>query len=290
MTKNRKIIVQGTEIAIFSDTNQQDFICLTDMVKSKENDSRAADIIKNWIRNRSTLEFLGTWESLYNPNFNVVEFDHFRKQAGLPTFTLSVSNWTNKTNAIGIVSKAGRYGGTYAHRDIAFEFGAAISPMFKLYLIKEYQRLKEAESNPLLGQWNVKRILSKTNYTLHTDAIKSLLPKYNINKFKERLIYASEADMLNIIMFGCTAKDWEDANPSLARKGLNVRDTATINQLVVLSNIEAMNAELLKAKIPRRQRMSILHRIAKEQIRTFDKNNIDQKFRKLPGSAPGQIR
>lgn len=289
MAKTRKIKVQDTEISVFMD-DTNDYICLTDMVKARGEETRAADIIKNWIRNRATIEFLGTWETLYNPNFKVVEFDHFRKEAGLPTFTMSVSNWVESTNAVGIISKAGRYGGTYAHKDIAFEFGAAISPMFKLYLIKEYQRLKEKESDPLLGKWNVHRILSKANYILQTDAIKSVIPQYNLSKYKERIAYASEADMLNLIIFGCTAKDWEQTNPELARKGYNLRDTATINQLVVLSNIEARNSELLKQYgLEQRERMVILHRIAKEQLAVLDTNKVEQKFRKLLGDGHGQI-
>ena len=172
MTKTSIMNVQGIEIALTT-INEEDFICITDIVKAKGGDARAADIIKNWIRNRSTIEFLGTWETLYNPNFKVVEFDHFRKEAGLPTFTMSVSNWIEKTGAIGIVSKAGRYGGTYAHKDIAFEFCSAISPMFKLYVIKEYQRLVELERSELALSWNVKRLLSKANYHIHTDAIKN---------------------------------------------------------------------------------------------------------------------
>ncbi len=287
MAKTKKINVLSTDISIVTN-KENDYISLTDMVKAKNEDNRTADVIKNWIRNRATIEFLGTWETLYNPNFNVVEFDHFKQEAGLPTFTMSVSNWVEKTNAIGIFSKAGRYGGTYAHKDIAFEFGAAISPMFKLYLIKEYQRLKENEQNPLLSTWNVNRILSKANYTLQTDAIKSLIPKYNISKYKERILYASEADMLNIILFGCTAKDWEQANPELAKKGYNIRDVATINQLVVLSNIEARNSELLKLEVCKAKRMDILHKIAKEQLSILDMNRIENKFRKLIGEEPAK--
>ena len=199
MTKTSIMNVQGIEIALTT-INEEDFICITDIVKAKGGDARAADIIKNWIRNRSTIEFLGTWETLYNPNFKVVEFDHFRKEAGLPTFTMSVSNWIEKTGAIGIVSKAGRYGGTYAHKDIAFEFCSAISPMFKLYVIKEYQRLVELERSELALSWNVKRLLSKANYHIHTDAIKNvILPKLNISQMKQGLVYASEADLLNMV-------------------------------------------------------------------------------------------
>ena len=248
MTKTSIMNVQGIEIALTT-INEEDFICITDIVKAKGGDARAADIIKNWIRNRSTIEFLGTWETLYNPNFKVVEFDHFRKEAGLPTFTMSVSNWIEKTGAIGIVSKAGRYGGTYAHKDIAFEFCSAISPMFKLYVIKEYQRLVELERSELALSWNVKRLLSKANYHIHTDAIKNvILPKLNISQMKQGLVYASEADLLNMVLFGCTAKQWQEANPELA-KTMNIRDTATINQLIVLSNIESLNAELCKTRI-----------------------------------------
>ena len=233
MTKTSIMNVQGIEIALTT-INEEDFICITDIVKAKGGDARAADIIKNWIRNRSTIEFLGTWETLYNPNFKVVEFDHFRKEAGLPTFTMSVSNWIEKTGAIGIVSKAGRYGGTYAHKDIAFEFCSAISPMFKLYVIKEYQRLVELERSELALSWNVKRLLSKANYHIHTDAIKNvILPKLNISQMKQGLVYASEADLLNMVMFDCTSKQWQEANPELA-KTINIRDTATINQLIVL--------------------------------------------------------
>lgn len=289
MTKTKRIKVQDTEISVFMD-DTNDYICLTDMVKAKGEDTRAADIIKNWIRNRSTIEFLGTWETLYNPNFKVVEFDHFKKEAGLPTFTMSVGNWVEKTNAIGIISKSGRYGGTYAHKDIAFEFGSAISPMFKLYLIKEYQRLKEQENDPLLGKWNVHRILTKANYTLQTDALKSIMPRYNLTKYKEKIVYASEADMLNLIIFGCTAKDWEQMNPELAKKGYNLRDTTTINQLVVLSNIEARNSELLKQHgLKQKERMRVLHQIAKEQLAVLNTNNVEQKFRKLLGNVPKQL-
>ena len=205
MAKNNSITVQNIKIAITS-INNEDYISLTDMVKAKDDDSRAADIIKNWLRNRGTLEFLGTWESIYNPDFKVVEFDHFRKEAGLPTFTMSVSNWVESTNAIGIISKQGKYGGTYAHKDIAFEFGSAISPVFKLYIIKEYQRLKEIESNSYGLEWNVRRILSKANYQIYTDAVKNyIIPNLSYSQKKE-WVYAEEADLLNIVLFGCTAK------------------------------------------------------------------------------------
>ena len=280
--------VQGIEIALTT-INEEDFICITDIVKAKGGDARAADIIKNWIRNRSTIEFLGTWETIYNPNFKVVEFDHFRKEAGLPTFTMSVSNWIEKTGAIGIVSKAGRYGGTYAHKDIAFEFCSAISPMFKLYVIKEYQRLVELERSELALSWNVKRLLSKANYHIHTDAIKNvILPKLNISQMKQGLVYASEADLLNMVLFGCTAKQWQEANPELA-KTMNIRDTATINQLIVLSNIESLNAELIKQEVSKEDRFTILHRTAEEQLAVLISRNAEQNFAKLASDDPKLI-
>ena len=288
MTKTSIMNVQGIEIALTT-INEEDFICITDIVKAKGGDARAADIIKNWIRNRSTIEFLGTWETLYNPNFKVVEFDHFRKEAGLPTFTMSVSNWIEKTGAIGIVSKAGRYGGTYAHKDIAFEFCSAISPMFKLYVIKEYQRLVELERSELALSWNVKRLLSKANYHIHTDAIKNvILPKLNISQMKQGLVYASEADLLNLILFGCTAKQWQEANPELA-KTMNIRDTATINQLIVLSNIESLNAELIKQGVSKEDRFTILRRTAEEQLAVLIARNSEQNFAKLASDDPKLI-
>ena len=281
--------VQGIEIAL-STINEEDFICITDIVKAKGGDARAADIIKNWIRNRSTIEFLGTWETLYNPDFKVVEFDHFRKEAGLPTFTMSVSNWIEKTGAIGIISKAGRYGGTYAHKDIAFEFCSAISPMFKLYVIKEYQRLIEQERSELALSWNVKRLLSKANYHIHTDAIKNvILPKLNISQMKQGLVYASEADLLNMVLFGCTAKQWQEANPELA-KTMNIRDTATINQLIVLSNIESLNAELIKQGVSKEDRFTILSRTAEEQLTVLISRNAEQNFAKLASEDPKLIK
>lgn len=287
MAKTKKITVQDTEVSVLLDGDGNDFISLTDMARFKDNDPFA--VIGHWLRNRNTIEYLGVWETLHNPHFKPTEFDRFRNEAGLNSFTLSPKKWIDATNAIGVVSKAGRYGGTYAHKDIAFNFGMWLSPTFQLYIVKEYQRLREQESNPLLGKWNVHRILSKANYTLQTDAIKSLIPKYNISKYREKLIYASEADMLNIIIFGCTAKDWEASNPDLARKGLNLRDAATINQLVVLSNIEARNSELLKLGVEKNKRMVVLHQIAKEQLAVLNANKVEQKFKKLLGNDPKQL-
>lgn len=287
MAKNKKITVQGTEISVLLNANNEDYISLTDMARYKDNDPFA--IIGHWLRNRNTIEYLGVWEMLHNKNFKPTDFDRFRKEAGSNSFTLSPKKWIEATNAIGIVSKAGRYGGTFAHKDIAFSFGMWLSPTFQLYIVKEYQRLLEVENNPLIAHWNVERLLTKANYTLHTDAIKSMLPKYKISKYKERLVYASEADMLNLIIFGCTAKDWESLNPDLAKKGYNLRDTATINQLVVLSNIEARNSELLKEGVQRKDRMDLLHKIAKEQLSVLDTQNVEQKFRKMLGNDNNKL-
>ncbi len=223
-----KITVQNTPITVLN-IKEQDYISLTDMAAAKNGDSRAADIIKNWIRNRYTIEFLGTWELIHNPHFKVVEFDHFKMSAGLPSFVLSASEWIERTSAIGLVVKKGRYGGTYAHKDIAFEYGSAISVPFKLYLIEEFQRLK-ADEQALLG-WSAKRELSKINYRIHTDAIRQNLIPAEVTKAQASIIYANEADVLNVAMFGQTAKQWREANPDL--KG-NIRDYATVNELIVM--------------------------------------------------------
>lgn len=255
-----KINVKDTEITIIS-VEEKDYISLTDMANAKESESRAADIIKNWIRARYTLEFLGTWEQINNPNFKVVEFDHFKSQAGLHNFVLSVSEWIEKTNAIGIIVKKGKYGGTYAHKDIAFEFGSAISVPFKLYLITEFQRLKEEEQKQL--GWTAKRELAKLNYHIHTDAIKhNLIPK-ELSSAQTSIIYANEADVLNVALFGMTAKQWREANPDL--KG-NIRDYATINELICLSNMENLNAVFINEKIPQKERLIKLNKIAIQQM------------------------
>jgi hypothetical protein len=238
MTKRKTIQVQDISISITLE-NGSDFICLTDMANAREGERRAADIIKNWLRNRYTLEFIGTWEQINNPDFKVVEFDHFKMQSGLPSFVLSVSEWIEKTNAIGITVKKGKYGGTFAHRDIAFEFGSAISASFKLYLIKEFQRLKEDENDRLHLTWNLHRTLSKINYRIHTDAIKEHMVPHTISKEQANLVYANEADVLNMALFGKTAKQWRDDNPNTEG---NIRDQANIEQLLVLANIESMNA------------------------------------------------
>ena len=244
--KTSLITVQNTPVTIIN-VDQGDFISLTDMAKARTDAGRAADVIKNWLRSRSTLEFLGTWELLYNPDFKVVEFDHLKSEAGLHTFTLSAKEWIQTTGAIGLYVQSGRYGGTYAHKDIAFEFGSAISPVFKLYLLKEYQRLKDGENDRLKLEWDAKRFLSKSNYLIHTDAVKNyVLPQSSYTKNTEWLAYADEADLLNVVLFGCTAREWRDANPELAKKS-NIRDYASIAELTVLSNLETHNAELIKS-------------------------------------------
>jgi hypothetical protein len=262
-----KINVQNTQVTVVS-VDSQDYISLTDMANAKENESRAADVIKNWIRNRYTIEFLGTWERMHNPKFKVVEFDHFKSQAGLPSFVMSVSEWIEKTNAIGIIVKRGKYGGTYAYRDIAFEFGSAISVPFKLYLIEEFQRLK-AEEQKFLG-WSAKRELSKINYRIHTDAIKQNLIPAKITAAQASIIYANEADVLNVAMFGMTAKQWREANPDL--KG-NIRDYATINELICLSNMENLNAVFIEQGISQRERLIKLNQIAIHQIQVLEDNS-----------------
>ena len=262
MAKNKTIQVQNIPIAVSTDGGH-DFICLTDMANAKEGESRAADIIKNWLRNRYTLEFLGTWEQMHNPDFKVVEFDHFKMQAGLPSFVLSVSEWIEKTNAKGITVKKGKYGGTYAHVDIAFEFGSAISASFKLYLIKEFQRLKEDENNRLQLTWNLHRTLSKINYQIHTDAIKEHMIPDILSKEQAAQVYASEADVLNVALFGKTAKQWQTENPDAEG---NMRDQATIEQLLVLANLESLNAEFIKMKLPQTDRLIKLNQTAITQL------------------------
>ena len=276
--KTTSITVQDVPVTIMN-VDQRDYISLTDMARARTDAGRAADVIKNWLRARSTLEFLGTWEIMYNPNFKVVEFDHFKSEAGLHTFTLSAKEWIEKTNAVGIYVQAGRYGGTYAHKDFAFEFGSAISPVFKLYLLKEYQRLKDAENDRLKLEWSAKRFLSKNNYLIHTDAVKNyVLPQSNYTKNTEWLAYADEADLLNVALFGCTAKAWREANPTLA-KNSNIRDYASIAELTVLSNLETHNAELIKSRMEKKERFEALRQIAQYQLRVLAEA---EKIKELP--------
>ncbi|QMU66074.1 MAG: KilA-N domain-containing protein [Flavobacteriaceae bacterium] len=275
-SKIKKIEVEEKIISITS-YNENDYICLTDMVRGEE----GSDHIRNWMRNRNTVEFLGIWEQLYNPNFKGVEFDRFKKEAGLNSFNLTPKKWIESTNAIGIVSKSGRYGGTYAHKDLAFEFGAWISPMFKLLLIKEFQRLKEIENNQYNLEWNVKRILSKVNYTIQTDAVKDyILPQSNYTKDTQWLAYAEEADILNVALFKCTAKQWRDANPKLEKEGKNLRDIASINELAVLSNLESANADMIREGISKEERFAKLYKIAQYQKEILDKQDFLKSIKK----------
>lgn len=276
--KTSLITVQNTPVTIIN-VDQGDFISLTDMAKARTDAGRAADVIKNWLRSRSTLEFLGTWELLYNPDFKVVEFDHLKSEAGLHTFTLSAKEWIQTTGAIGLYVQSGRYGGTYAHKDIAFEFGSAISPVFKLYLLKEYQRLKDGENDRLKLEWDAKRFLSKSNYLIHTDAVKNyVLPQSSYTKNTEWLAYADEADLLNVVLFGCTAREWRDANPELAKKS-NIRDYAPIAELTVLSNLETHNAELIKSGMGKAERFEVLRQIAQYQLHVLAEA---EKIERLP--------
>ena len=274
MTKNKIIQVQGTEITITSG-QLDDYISLTDIARYKDT-TNTDDIIKNWLRNRNTIELLGFWESIYNPNFKPVEFDGFRKQAGLNSFVMTPKKWIENTNATGIVSKSGRYGGTFAHKDIALEFASWISIEFKLYVIKEFQRLKEEENSQSKLEWNLQRTISKINYRIHTDAIKeNLIPK-KVTKQQTGILYASEADLLNVALFGITAKEWRDINPG---KSGNIRDYAGLEQLVVLSNMESINALLIQQKLSQNERLVQLNKVAIAQMQSLVENNTMKKLK-----------
>ena len=263
-----KITVQNTNVTIIS-INENDYISLTDIAKHKSEDPAA--VIGNWMRNRNTIEYLGIWESLYNSQFNPLEFEGFKREAGLNAFTLSPQKWTNATNAIGIISKSGRYGGTYAHKDIAFKFASWISVEFELYIVKEFQRLKQEEQK-LIG-WTAKRELSKINYHIHTDAIKQNLIPAEITPLQANIIYANEADVLNVAMFSMTAKQRREANPKL--KG-NIRDYATINELICLSNMESLNAVFIDEGLSQRERLIKLNQIAIQQMKVLEEVKIRQ--------------
>ena len=256
------ITAKGTAITVLSKGDENDFISLTDIARYK-NPDEPKDVVKNWMRSRSTIEFLGLWEQLNNPDFKGVEFDSFIHEAGSNAFTLSPQKWISVTNAIGVISKSGRYGGTFAHKDIAFEFASWVSTEFKLYIIKDYQRLKSDENSRLSLEWNVNRIISKINYKIHTDAIKENLIPAQVSPKQQSFTYASEADILNVALFGKTAKEWREENSDA--KG-NMRDEATIQQLIVLSNLESMNAELIKQGILQNQRLVVLNKMAIEQM------------------------
>jgi hypothetical protein len=267
MAKNKKIEVKGTEITFYKG-ELDDYISLTDIARYKDS-SNTDDIVKNWLRNRNTIELLGFWEQMYNPGFKPVEFDGFRKQAGLNSFVLTPKRWIETTNAIGIVSKSGRYGGTFAHKDIAFEFASWISIEVKLYVIKEFQRLKEEENTQHKLDWNFQRTLAKVNYTIHTNAIKERLIPEKLTSKQTSFVYASEADLLNMALFGKTAADWRAEN--LDAKG-NIRDQATLEQLVVLSNLESINAVLIRQGLEQVVRLTQLNQIAITQMTSLVKN------------------
>lgn len=270
--KTSTIEVQGTAIAIMS-SSDFDFISLTDMAKKFGDDS----LIYNWMRNRNTLELIGIWEQLHNPDFKGLEFETFRKQAGLNSFSLTPRKWIEATGAIGFQSRAGRYGGgTYAHKDIAFEFGSWLSPEFKLYLIKEFQRLKDEENDRLKLGWNLQRTLAKINYRIHTDAVRELLIPPAITKQQASLVYANEADLLNVALFGQTAKQWRDAHPDAEG---NVRDHAPLEQLVVLTNLESLNSVLIRQGLPQPERLRKLNEIAISQIRTLLADNTIKRLK-----------
>jgi hypothetical protein len=271
----KRINIKGTEIVIFSEKNT-DYISLTDIARYKDSE-RSDYILQNWLRTRSAIEFLGLWERINNPNFNSIEFDGFRIQSGLNSFSLTPKKWIEKTGAIGIISKTGRYGGgTFAHKDIAFEFASWISAEFKLYLIKEFQRLKIEENERLALGWDVKRTLARINYKIHTDAVKENLLPPEISKKQANIIYANEADVLNVALFGITAKRWREINSN--KKG-NLRDYAEIEQLVVLSNLESLNAEFIRQKISQSERLIRLNKIAIIQMKSLIGNSGVKKLK-----------
>ncbi len=271
MTKNKTINVRGTEITILDRAGEK-FISLTDMLKAKDGDY----FIGDWLRNRNTIEFLGVWESVYNPDFNYVEFDIIKSQAGLNSYRLSVKEWVEKTNAIGLKANTGRYGGSFAHADIAFEFGMWISAEFKVYLVKEFQRLKADENDRLKLEWNLQRTLAKVNYHIHTDAIKEIIIPKLLGQKETNFVYANEADLLNMALFGKTAQQWRTENPN--NKG-NIRDEATIEQLVVLSNMESINSVLIHNGLPQPDRLMQLNKMAITQMKSLLQNTTIKKLK-----------
>ena len=270
-----KITANNIDITVISKPNEEDYISLTDIARYK-NPEFPADVVKNWLRVRSTIEFLGLWEQLNNPNFKLVEFDQFKTEAGSNSFVLTPQKWIKNTNAIGIRSKSGRYGGgTFAHKDIAFEFASWVSPEFKLYIIKDYQRLKQDESHKLELEWDVRRIIAKTNYRIHIDAIKYNLIPESLSQNQQGFIYASEADVLNKALFGFTAAEWRAKNPD--KKG-NVRDYASIEELLILANLENTNAMLIDQGTSQLERLILLHNMAISQLKTLIGNKSIEKL------------
>jgi hypothetical protein len=265
MAKKQTLNVKGSDITLVQ-INQQDYISLTDIAKHKSDDSSA--VIGNWMRNRNTIEFLGVWETLFNPDFKPLEFEGFKKQAGLNAFTLSPQKWLSTTQAIGLLAKAGRYGGTYAHKDIALKFASWISVEFELYLIKEFQRLKQEEHKQL--GWDVKRQLTKINFRIHTNAVKENLIPPTLSQQQTSLVYATEADLLNMALFGLTAKQWRDKN---ANKEGNMRDYANVSQLVCLANLETLNAHFIQQALPQAERLILLNNTAIQQMHLLTEDN-----------------
>ena len=261
----RKINIDESEISVIFGLHDDDYICLTDMVKAGDNSERTNIVIQNWMRRKDTISYLGVWENLHNPHFKCIEFDAIRNASGTNRFILTAKEWIERTDAIGIIAKTGRYGGTYAHKDIAYHFGMWLSPEFNLLVVKEFQRLKEEEQQAL--GWSAKRELAKINYHIHTDAIKEHLIPEEIDQYHRSLIYANEADVLNVALFGITAKEWRDAHPD--DKG-NIRDYATINQLICLSNMENLNAVFINEGMPQQERLQKLNQIAIQQMTVLE--------------------
>ena len=280
--KNIKSVIHAkdTDIAVISTIGQDDYISLTDIARYRSDDPTA--VISNWMRSKDTIEFLGLWEQLNNENFKPLEFEGFRNEAGANAFTLSPKKWIEATNAIGIISKSGRYGGTYAHKDIAFEFASWVSPEFKLYIIKDYQRLKSDEAHRQALDWNVKRLLSKANYKIHTEAVKQNLIPPKIRADKQGFIYANEADVLNVALFGMTAAQWRKDNPELSG---NMRDYATIEQLLVLANLENANAMYIESGKSREERVLLLNQLAISQLRILTDNASVNRLTSLDNSS-----
>ncbi|MBX2888161.1 MAG: KilA-N domain-containing protein [Ferruginibacter sp.] len=275
MAKNRTLNVKGIEIVIITENNKDEFISLTGIARYRDAE-RSDYILQNWLRNRSTIEFVGLWEQFNNPNFNSIEFDGIKNQAGSNSFALTPKRWIDATNAIGIVSRTGKYGGTFAHRDIAFEFATWISAEFKFYFIREFQRLKAEENDRLKLDWDLQRTLAKVNYRIHTDAIKENLVPQALSKEQINSVYASEADLLNVALFGMTATQWRALNPNAEG---NVRDAATLEQLVVLSNIESINAVLIRQGTAQSQRLQQLNQIAITQMKSLLANTSLKKLK-----------
>ena len=266
----RKINIDDSEISVIFGLHDEDYICLTDMVKAGDNSDRTNIVIQNWMRRKDTISYLGVWENLHNPDFKSIEFDAIKNASGTNRFILTAKEWIERTGAIGIIAKSGRYGGTYAHKDIAYHFGMWLSPEFNLLVVKEFQRLKEEEQK-VLG-WSAKRELAKINYHIHTDAIKEHLVPQEIDTYHRSLIYANEADVLNVALFGMTAKEWRDSHPE--DKG-NIRDYATINQLICLSNMENLNAVFIHESMPQGERLQKLNQIAVQQMTVLE--NVESK-------------